>query len=93
MGAGCCAEAGSGCFWDKDGKTRCCLKTEKLCSSKTCIPGNTVCCRDGNYCAAGSICIKGGCCPAGKNCEEKKTGGKGTGADPRGVAPARLREI
>ncbi|PWW77146.1 hypothetical protein C7212DRAFT_362818 [Tuber magnatum] len=93
MGAGCCAGAGSGCFPDKDGKTRCCnMDMEKLCSSKTCIPKNAVCCRDGNYCAAGSYCVKGGCCPTGNICKGK-TGGKASGYDPRGVAPARLREV
>ncbi|KAG0134028.1 hypothetical protein HOY82DRAFT_668765 [Tuber indicum] len=93
MSAGCCAEAGSGCFPDKDGKTRCCnLRAEKLCSSRTCIPKNTVCCRDGNYCGAGSYCVKGGCCRAGNICKGK-TGGKPSGHDPRGVAPARLREV
>ncbi|KAG0643699.1 hypothetical protein HOY80DRAFT_1032114 [Tuber brumale] len=93
MGAGCCAEAGSGCFPGKDGKTRCCnLSAEKLCSSRTCIPKNTICCRNGNYCGAGSYCVKGGCCRAGNICKGK-TGGKPSGHDPRGVAPARLREV
>lgn len=39
-----------GCFPDKDGKTHCCkVATEKLCTSKTCIPKNTVCCKNGSY--------------------------------------------
>lgn len=87
---GCCNEPGTGCFPDKDGRTLCCKTTEKLCGSKTCIPKNTTCCRNGSYCDAGTICVKGGCCKAGMQCS-KKTGAKSTGPDGSAIKPSRLK--